>query len=205
MFVNSKGRRRINGTLERTRDAVRRLKEAGLTQAEIAHELAIAKSTVAYHFRNLGVEPDERFSKRYDWQEIQAAYESGLSVRQCAERFGFSLCTWHKAVIRGDVLARPRAMPIEILLVEDRPQTNRSHLKRRLLSAGLKDNRCEECALTDWRGLPLNMEIHHVNGKGKDNRVENLKLLCPNCHSQTDSWGGRARKLNGSAARVASD
>ena len=110
-----------------------RLKQAGFSQAEISRELAITKSTVAYHFRNLGSEPDERFSKRYDWEAIQNDYDLGLTVRQCAEKYGFSMCTWHKAMLRGDVVSRPRAMPIEVLLVDDRPQTNRSHLKQRLL------------------------------------------------------------------------
>jgi DNA-binding NarL/FixJ family response regulator len=64
VFVNAKGRRRINGRLERTREAVKRLMEAGLVQAEIARELGLTKSTVAYHFRNLGSEPDPRFSRR---------------------------------------------------------------------------------------------------------------------------------------------
>ncbi|HEX2129661.1 MAG TPA: HNH endonuclease [Solirubrobacterales bacterium] len=201
--MNAKGRRRINGTLERTREAVRRLKEAGFSQAEISRELEITKSTVAYHFRNLGSDPDRRFSKRYDWEAIQEDYDSGLTVRQCAAKYGFSMCTWHKAILRGDVTARPRAMPIEVLLVDDRPQTNRSHLKQRLLSEGLKENRCEQCGIAEWRGGLLNMEIHHINGKGKDNRVENLMFLCPNCHSQTDNWGGRAVKLNGSRSHPA--
>jgi hypothetical protein len=81
-------------------------------------------------------------------------------------------------------------MPMEKLLVVGR-QTNRSHLKGRLLREGLKENRCEICGITEWLGKPLSMELHHVNGDGKDNRLENLQLLCGNCHSQTDNWGGR--------------
>ena len=132
MFVNAKGRLRIDGRLERTRDAVERLRAAGLSQAEIARELGLTKSTVAYHFRTLGSAPDVRFSRRYDWEAIQVAYDEGLSYSQCAARFGFNSATWYQAVARGDVKPRPRAMPLEQLLVEDRPQTNRSHLKLRL-------------------------------------------------------------------------
>jgi Zn finger protein HypA/HybF involved in hydrogenase expression len=82
-------------------------------------------------------------------------------------------------------------MPIEHLLVSNRLRTNRSHLKRRLLDEGLKANRCEQCGLTEWRGQPLSMALHHVNGDGKDNRLQNLELLCPNCHSQTENFAGR--------------
>src|SRR5262249_39753460 len=90
----------------------------------------------------------------------------------------------------GDITARPWIMPLEELLVVGR-RTNRSHLKQRLLGEGLKENRCEECGLTEWRGKPLSMALHHVNGDGSDNRLENLLLLCPNCHAQTPNYGGR--------------
>jgi Zn finger protein HypA/HybF involved in hydrogenase expression len=82
-------------------------------------------------------------------------------------------------------------MPIAILLAGPR---NRTHLKGRLIAEGLKENRCEECGLTEWLGRPLSMALHHVNGDGRDNRLENLRLLCPNCHSQTDNFAGRGRK-----------
>jgi hypothetical protein len=169
---------------------VAELHEAGRTGTEIARELGISAPTVAYHLRRLGVPTDGRFMRRYDWASIQRAYDSGLSVRECAAQFGFNLASWHAAVHRGDVVARPSAMPIHSLLVTGR-HTSRSHLKMRLLKEGIKENRCERCGLTEWMDEPLNMHLHHVNGDGQDNRLENLRMLCGNCHSQTDTYGGR--------------
>jgi hypothetical protein len=148
------------------------------------------KATVAYHVRRLDLPPDLRFARRYDWNEIREAYEGGMSFRECMLRFGFNRSAWYGAVARGDIIPRPREMPIETLLVVGR-RTNRSHLKMRLLKAGLKENRCEQCEITEWRGEPLNMALHHINGDGVDNRLENLEFLCPNCHSQTENYGGR--------------
>ena len=75
-----------------------------------------------------------------------------------------------------------------------RNSTCRTHLKRRLLNEGLKRNRCEVCGITEWLGRPLSMALHHVNGDGRDNRLENLQLLCPNCHSQTENFAGKGRR-----------
>lgn len=82
-------------------------------------------------------------------------------------------------------------MPLEDLLVAGRTTTNRTHLKQRLLKARFKESRCEICGITEWQGKPLSLQLHHINGDGHDNRLENLELLCANCHSQTDTYGGR--------------
>lgn len=92
------------------------------------------------------------------------------------------------AVRRGAVRTRPRRRPIEELL---RPGVSRTNLRLRLLADGVKDARCERCGLTEWLGEPAPLQLHHVNGDGQDNRPENLQILCPNCHSQTDTYGGR--------------
>lgn len=196
------------GKIDRTqaasekRESVRLLLTEGLTQAEVGRRLALAKSTVSYHARRLGIPARDKCARRYDWDQIQRAHDAGLSVRACSERFGFALCSWHEAVKRGAIRPRPRRMPIDLLLVAGRTQTNRSHLKQRLLGAGLKAACCERCGLTEWLGEPLSLQLHHLNGDGTDNRLENLQLLCGNCHSQTDNWGGRgARRRSGSGSR----
>jgi hypothetical protein len=172
------------------REAVRRLLDMDLSQKEIADRLGVAKSTVNYHARRLDIPADDRFARRYDWKTVQAAYDHGLSRRQCIQRFGFSAYAWTGAVKRGAIVPRPAAMPIEELLVEGR-RTSRCHLKRRLLNEGLKENRCEICGIDSWLGKSLNAHLHHKNGDGSDNRLENIIFLCPNCHSQTDTYGGR--------------
>lgn len=67
-------------------------------------------------------------------------------------------------------------------------------LKQRLINSGLKLNKCECCDIDQWNGKPLNCQLHHINGDNTDNRLENLQILCPNCHSQTDSYCGMANK-----------
>ena len=55
----------------------------------------------------------------------------------------------------------------------------------------LRGNRCECCNLTEWLGQPINLEIHHIDGNHNNNELENIQLLCPNCHSYTDNYRGR--------------
>ncbi|TMK40735.1 MAG: hypothetical protein E6G56_06505 [Actinobacteria bacterium] len=171
-----------------TRSQVFELLKTGLSRAEIARRLGIGKGTVSYHARRLGEPVDARCARRYDWSVIQRYYDAGHSLSECIERFGFARHSWHDAVKRDAIVPRPKSMPIEALLAGAR---NRSHLKKRLLAAGLKAGTCEECGIGEWRGRPLSLALHHVNGKRHDNRLENIELLCPNCHSQTDTYAGR--------------
>ena len=173
-----------------TRAKVSALLEAGLSRTEIARRLGITKGTVAYHARRLGAPIDERCARRYDWQVIRSHYEAGHSLAECIDRFGFSRHAWHEAVQRGAIAPRPAAMPIEELLVAG-IYRGRRNLKERLVRAGIKEDKCESCGLYEWRNAAITLCLHHGNGDRDDNRLSNLSLLCPNCHSQTENFAGR--------------
>ena len=68
-----------------------------------------------------------------------------------------------------------------------------SKAKNLVYKLGLKENKCEICGITEWLGKSLVCELHHINGDSTDNRIENLQILCPNCHSQTDNFRSRNR------------
>ena len=181
-----------------TRAEVARLYDEGRSQTEIARLLAISKPTVCFRMRMLGVPPRVDFARRYDWDETRTFYDAGNSMTACMKRFGFSRNAWWDAIRRGAIEPRPRLEPIEDLLADGRRRC-RYHVKGRLLTAGLKEERCESCGLAEWRGSAIAFELQHVNGDGLDNRIENLRLLCPNCHSQTDTWGGRNKARRAAA------
>lgn len=79
----------------------------------------------------------------------------------------------------------------EEILVKNSDYLNTSNLKQRLFKANLLHKKCYICNLTDWQNKPLSLQIDHINGDNTDNRLENLRILCPNCHSQTDTYSGK--------------
>ena len=95
--------------------------------------------------------------------------------------------SWNKGKLFG-----PRR-PIEEYLVEN--SNIQSHkLKNKLLRAGLKQPKCECCGITEWNGKSAPLELDHINGVNTDNQIENLRILCPNCHAQTDTYRGRNKR-----------
>lgn len=85
------------------------------------------------------------------------------------------------------------------ILIKNCTYTNMTSLKRRILREGILGDVCSICGIKEWNGKPLVLQLDHINGDNRDNRIENLRLLCPNCHSQTDTFCGKNRQNGGCA------
>lgn len=86
-------------------------------------------------------------------------------------------------------------IPVEKAFVKNSKFT-RSHLKTKILKYKLLSHKCSVCGLEpEWNGQRLTLQIDHINGINTDHRIENLRFLCPNCHSQTPNYAG-ANALN---------
>lgn len=65
---------------------------------------------------------------------------------------------------------------------------------KKIIGLGLKEYKCECCGITEWNGKEIRLQVHHIDGDHFNNELENLQILCPNCHSQTDTFAGKSNK-----------
>ena len=82
-------------------------------------------------------------------------------------------------------------IPLDEILAGEHPYYQTLKLKKRLIKEGVMKNQCAVCSITEWNGKPIIMQLDHINGDSSNHALENLQLLCPNCHSQTDTWCGK--------------
>jgi len=81
--------------------------------------------------------------------------------------------------------------PIEDILSNKQVFHSSYNLLKRLVEEGYKEYKCESCGINEWLGKPISLQLEHVDGNHYNNNLENLKVLCPNCHSQTETFAGK--------------
>jgi hypothetical protein len=151
---------------------------------------------------------------RYSEQAAREAVAASRSYSEALRRLGMCqaggshavlkkwLAIWEISTTHFDPYARVRELngargrtPLADLLREESTY-HRRHLKRRLFDEGYKDRACEMCGQGElWRGRQMSLILDHVNGVWDDNRLENLRILCPNCAATLDTHCGRKNRL----------
>jgi hypothetical protein len=168
---------------------IRELLNAGVKPVEIAKQLGCVLSTITHQAKRMGRGIEVR--PTYDWGVINIFHNAGHSLSECIEKFGFSKGAWHKAKITGKIIVRGREKtPLDILLTPGRKQS-RYHLKVRLLDEGLLEKKCALCGIIKWQGKPLAFNLNHADGDRLNWALENLRMVCPNCDSQQETFAGR--------------
>lgn len=143
--------------------------------------------------------------ERIDDQTFRAACEDAQSMAEAASILGLHFNSFKKRAIelgcykpnQAGIGIRKNApkTPLEDIIYHGlHPQYQSYKLKKRLLAEGVKSYQCETCQLSSWRGEELSLELHHIDGVRTNHHLSNLKLLCPNCHSQTDTFRARNKK-----------
>ena len=74
------------------------------------------------------------------------------------------------------------------VFIENSKYNNNTSIKKRLYTEFNWEYKCKECGINEYNNKPISLELDHINGNNTDNRIENLRLLCPNCHSQTPTF-----------------
>jgi hypothetical protein len=133
---------------------------------------------------------------------LAVAGNSVMVVKSLANKLGLDVSHfkghgWSKGMT--GMPSPPQTISLSDILVERSRYTSSKDLKRRLFKSGLKEKRCEHCSNTEWMGKEIPLQLDHINSIRSDKRIENLCILCPNCHSLTPTWGGRNHKARSSS------
>lgn len=191
----------------RTREEVTKiyqLNSEGVSAKDIGKKLGIHYSTVKGIIER--GKPIDSYSPTVE--QIKDAVASSVSLREALNRLGVVAAggnyeTLRKAVRshsidtshmlgqkwRSGRTSGPKR-PLHDYLSNKSPIPSHN-LKKRLISEGVLQHKCSLCGITEWMGKPSPIELDHIDGNNKNNSLDNLRLLCPNCHAQTDTYRGK--------------
>ncbi len=147
-----------------------------------------------------------RLNKRHSDVEFIEACETAKTMAEAATKLGLHFNSFKKRALplgcykpnqsgRGLAKIAPK-IPLEEIIHEGlHPHYQSFKLKNRLIKEGIKKLECEVCGISSWRGKVLSLELHHKDGNRTNQHISNLELLCPNCHSQTETFRSKNRKI----------
>lgn len=129
--------------------------------------------------------------------DIIKLYNDGKTLNETAVILNATTVTiWRKAKqlnLKWKDLPKKYNGKIELseILAGKYPSYQTFKLHNRLLNEGIKENKCEICGISSWMDKPIQLQLDHIDGNPHNHKLENLRLLCPNCHSQTKTYCGK--------------
>src|SRR5210317_461239 len=143
---------------------------------------------------------------KIDKEEFIKVCTEELSMARAASKLGLHFNTFKKyAISYGVYNPNPSGkglnkkhngskIPTDEILAGKHPQYQTHKLRLRLIKEGIKEEKCEMCGIEDWQGERLAFELDHIDGNSRNHLLENLRVVCPNCHSQTETY--RAKNIS---------
>ena len=125
--------------------------------------------------------------QKYDTLHI-AASELGMTVVSLWRRAKSVGLAWKDKNYRS---VNPTKIPTIEILEGKHPYYQTLKLKKRLIKEGIKQNKCEDCGIDSWLGKPISIQLDHMDGNSHNHKLDNLRMRCPNCHSQTPTYSGK--------------
>ena len=211
--------RRPGGLRDVPEDALRAAVAGALSRHEVLSRLGMRPGGASYKeletvCSEVGLQLPARTSRHQLFSctddQVREAFQESRSMADLLRRVGLVARGDNYRIMRrrlqslgldpsklaGQSWSRGRTAPMQLeqMLVKGRHRAG-PLLIQRLLAAGIFERVCAGCDLTEWLGEPIPLELDHINGDHLDNRIDNLRLLCPNCHAQTDTYRGRNVRL----------
>lgn len=133
---------------------------------------------------------------------IEKSIKNSLSMREAASKTKLNFKTFAKYAKllnlyspnpsgKGIKKPNPNKIPIQDILNGNHPQYHVYKLGKRLIKENIKEHICEICLNKYWLDRLIPLEVHHIDGNSYNHKLENLQLLCPNCHSTTNNYRGK--------------
>lgn len=141
-----------------------------------------------------------------DETEFKNVVFESLTMAQASAKLGLHFNTFKRIAIKLGVYEpnqsgkgikkdmTSKTIPLSEILDGKHPYYQTYKLKKRMLENNILKNECSQCGINQWNGNPINCELDHIDGVRTNHKIENLRLLCPNCHSQTDTYRSKNRK-----------
>lgn len=192
-----------------------RMKYPEMSYSQIAKELKISKSLVAFYCNEKNnIEKIEKIKlnelKKKEYEELvcdvirnsknynqvcvklnkRPTNNTYNMLKKIQEKYNIDISHFSSEIIINNT----KKLNISEIFSENSKLKNNSHLKEKLFKLGFKNEVCEKCGNDEWLGVKIPLQVHHINGNRNDNTITNLQLLCPNCHALTDNYCGKNKK-----------